>query len=307
MAFALIIIIGILFIKYKPVYAVTINGEKIGYIKSKENFEQEINKMLNESEQENVAFVTLENMPEYEFKFVKDIENTDEDKILLSLEEASKTTYTMYAIVLNGEEKTYVNSLEEAEEVVNKVKEEYSNELELDLGIRQIYTEDTKEISSTEIALETVKAEEIKKIEEKKAEEAIKNGNVVNGITLAVKPVSGSITSRYGVASRIRSSAHTGLDIATSSGTPILACASGTVTFSGYKGSYGNLIKISHGNGVETWYAHCSKLLVSTGATIEAGQKIALVGSTGNSTGAHLHLEVRINGNAVNPQNYLYK
>ena len=164
MAFALIIIIGILFIKYKPVYAVTINGEKIGYIKSKENFEQEINKMLNESEQENVAFVTLENMPEYEFKFVKDIENTDEDKILLSLEEASKTTYTMYAIVLNGEEKTYVNSLEEAEEVVNKVKEEYSNELELDLGIRQIYTEDTKEISSTEIALETVKAEEIKKI-----------------------------------------------------------------------------------------------------------------------------------------------
>ena len=82
--------------------------------------------------------------------------------------------------------------------------------------------------------------------------------------------------------------------------------ASGTVTYAGYKGSYGNLVIISHGNGVQSYYAHCNKLLVSVGQTVSAGQVIAQVGSTGNSTGPHLHLEIRINGKAVNPQNYLY-
>ena len=125
------------------------------------------------------------------------------------------------------------------------------------------------------------------------------------GITL-IKPVSGTITSRFGVGSRIRRASHTGLDIATSTGTPIVAAASGTVTFSGYKGSYGNMLVISHGNGVQTYYGHCSKLYVSAGAQVSQGQTIGAVGSTGNSTGPHLHLEVRVNGVAYNPQNYVY-
>ena len=119
-------------------------------------------------------------------------------------------------------------------------------------------------------------------------------------------PVSGTISSRYGVSSRIRVSTHTGLDIACPTGTPIKVTAEGTVTFAEYNGSYGNLIKVDHGNGVETWYAHCSKLIAKVGQTVKAGDIIALVGSTGNSTGSHLHLEVRINGTHVNPQNYIY-
>ena len=71
-------------------------------------------------------------------------------------------------------------------------------------------------------------------------------------------------------------------------------------------GTYGNLVIISHGNGIETYYAHCSKLLVSVGQNVSSGEQIALVGSTGNSTGSHLHVEVRVNGKPVNPQNYLY-
>ena len=125
------------------------------------------------------------------------------------------------------------------------------------------------------------------------------------GIAL-IRPVSGTITSRFGVGSRIRRSSHTGLDIATSTGTPIAAAASGTVTFSGYKGSYGNMLVISHGNGVQTYYGHCSKLYVSAGTQVSQGQIIGAVGSTGNSTGPHLHLEVRVNGVAYNPQNYVY-
>ena len=114
------------------------------------------------------------------------------------------------------------------------------------------------------------------------------------------------LTSRFGERSSIRSSVHSGLDIAAPTGTPVKAAASGTVTFSGYKGSYGWLMVISHGNGVDTYYGHCSKLYLSAGAKVQQGQTIAAVGSTGNSTGSHLHLEVRVNGIAYNPQNFVY-
>ena len=122
------------------------------------------------------------------------------------------------------------------------------------------------------------------------------------GIALS-RPISGTITSRFG---RRSSGIHKGLDIATSSGTPIGAAAGGTVTFSGWSGGYGNFIIIDHGNGIQTAYAHCSALYVSAGQYVNQGQSIAAVGSTGNSTGPHLHLEIRINGVCQNPQNYLY-
>ena len=87
----------------------------------------------------------------------------------------------------------------------------------------------------------------------------------------------------------------------------IVAAASGTVTYVNYSNvSYGNCVKISHGNGVETLYAHCNSIYVSVGQTVSQGQAIATVGSTGNSTGSHLHLEIRVNGTTLNPQNYLY-
>ena len=125
------------------------------------------------------------------------------------------------------------------------------------------------------------------------------------GITL-IRPISGVIMSRYGSRESIRSSAHRGLDIAAPTGTPIKAAAAGTVTVAGYNGSYGYMIKISHGNGVETLYAHCSQLIATQGQSVAQGQVIGKVGSTGNSTGPHLHLEVRKNGTILNPQNYVY-
>ena len=104
----------------------------------------------------------------------------------------------------------------------------------------------------------------------------------------------------------LRSSTHTGLDIAASTGTPIKVIADGTVTSAQYTGSYGYLVKVEHGNGVESWYAHTSKMYVKAGDEVKAGDVIAAVGSTGNSTGPHLHLEIRINGQHVNPQKYIY-
>ncbi len=119
-------------------------------------------------------------------------------------------------------------------------------------------------------------------------------------------PLSGRVTSNFGYRTIFGSrSFHSGLDIAAPYGTPIVASDGGTVTFSGYKGSYGNLIIISHGNGVETYYAHCSSLSVSSGTKVYKGQTIAKVGRTGRATGNHCHFSIVINGNFVNPRSYL--
>ena len=99
---------------------------------------------------------------------------------------------------------------------------------------------------------------------------------------------------------------HTGMDLAVPTGTPIRAALPGTVTVSTYnRGGYGYYIMIDHGNGLSTLYGHCSQLLASVGRTVEAGDVIALSGSTGRSTGPHLHFEVRVNGERTNPRSYL--
>lgn len=121
-------------------------------------------------------------------------------------------------------------------------------------------------------------------------------------------PASSRITSQYGyrILFGVRDF-HTGIDIGASKGTNIVAAESGTVILAsyGWNGGYGNYIIINHGNGLTTRYAHASALYVSVGQSVSRGQSIAAVGSTGNSTGPHLHFEVRQNGSHKNPLNYL--
>ncbi len=121
-------------------------------------------------------------------------------------------------------------------------------------------------------------------------------------------PVTGRITSRFGSRSSpggIGSTNHKGIDIAAPRGTPVYAADGGTVTYAGWMSGYGYLVRINHGNGYETYYGHNSSLTVSVGQHVYKGQQIARVGSTGNSTGNHCHFEVRYNGVAKNPLNYL--
>jgi murein DD-endopeptidase MepM/ murein hydrolase activator NlpD len=98
---------------------------------------------------------------------------------------------------------------------------------------------------------------------------------------------------------------HEGIDIGCAYGAPNRAAAAGTVIYSGWLGGYGNLVVVDHGNGVSTAYAHASALLVSVGQQVSQGETVSLVGSTGNSSGPHLHFEVRVNGQAVDPLLYL--
>ena len=98
---------------------------------------------------------------------------------------------------------------------------------------------------------------------------------------------------------------HTGIDIGAYSGSSIVAANSGTVILSGWNGGYGKCVVVDHGGGITTLYAHCSSLLVGYGQKVSRGDTIARVGSTGNSTGPHLHFEVRLNGVYKNPMNYV--
>ncbi len=98
---------------------------------------------------------------------------------------------------------------------------------------------------------------------------------------------------------------HSGLDFRGPIGTPILAAAPGRVSFVGAKSGYGNVVEVDHGQGIMTRYAHLSGFTSKVGAQVAAGQQIAKMGSTGRSTGSHLHFEVRLNGVAVNPRRFL--
>ena len=98
---------------------------------------------------------------------------------------------------------------------------------------------------------------------------------------------------------------HSGIDMAAPYGSAILAAADGTVVSAGYSSSMGNYVMINHGGGLYTIYMHASALYVSSGQSVSAGEQIAAVGSTGNSTGPHLHFSVRLSGSYVSPWNYL--
>lgn len=315
--FAAFLIVGAIAFLYKPTYSVFINGEQIGYTENKTNLQHKINDYIKNGDKENsnVAFVQVANLPEYKLCLLKKNIVANDDEIYDKIKEQGVTYYRYYAILDNEEEKVYVSQFDEAEEVVNGLKEKDSSNIE-NISIVEKYETQVQDFVSSEEAISKLYVEKPKQVTVASVSKTSSTGSVNTKLTTSsaktslgislIRPVSGTITSRFGASSSMRKSSHTGLDIATSTGTPIVAAAAGTVTFSGYKGSYGNMIVISHGNGVQTYYGHCSKLYVSSGTTVSQGQTIAAVGSTGNSTGPHLHLEVRINGVAHNPQNYVY-
>ena len=297
-------IIGFLiYVVYKPMYSVSFDGDEIGYTENKSELQERINEYIKEGDSKTVAFVEVESMPEYKMCLLKKGLVANDDEIFDAVISSGVPYYKYYAILENSEEKYYVSNYEECEQILKELKEKNSQNKDSVTYILKYETE-LKEFTDTATAVAGLykKAPTVKKNQKIATMKNVDYSKTSIGINL-VNPVVGTITSRFG---RRSGGIHTGLDIANSSGTPIKACASGTVIYSGYKGSYGRMIVIDHGNGVQTYYAHCSKLYVSTGTYVNQGQTIASVGSTGNSTGPHLHLEIRVHGVAKNPQNYVY-
>lgn len=313
---ATLLIVGAVVLFYKPIYSVILDGEIIGYCAKKNELQKRINDYIEngDRESENLAFVSIDEMPTYKMCLLKRGITTNDEEIYQTITDMGVAYYRYYAILEDDEEKAYVSDFKTAEEIVKGLKKKDSNNID-DITIEEKYETELVGFTTSEKAIAKLYEKKIVKPKVTATRYAstgsantsrnMSQGKTSIGISL-IKPVTGTISSRFGNVSRLRSGAHTGLDIASSSGTGIKVAASGTVTFAGWKGSYGYLVVVSHGNGVQTYYGHCSKLYVSAGQKVKQGQKIAAVGSTGNSTGSHLHFEVRVNGVAYNPQNYVY-
>jgi murein DD-endopeptidase MepM/ murein hydrolase activator NlpD len=164
------------------------------------------------------------------------------------------------------------------------------------LVVKEVVIENNKIMSSKFISEKAITAAQEKVIVKGKKTAA------ATSKTLLASPSRGTISSNFGMR---WGKMHEGMDIAAPVGQPILAALDGTVTFAGWQNGYGNFIKLKHSGGVETAYGHCSKIEVKVGESVEKGEKIGEVGSTGNSTGPHLHFEVLVNGQQKNPAGYL--
>lgn len=331
----------LLFIKYRPAYSVEINGENLGYVSSKNDFQKEIDENILKTDEEGIAFIALDNV-NYNFEFASR-NMVDNSTTLANVSSKSTKIYRIYEVSSdNSEDTVYTKSEDEANNFVNNLKTKY-DKVDANLKITVLYIEDEvsdETIQTAKANLENTfetKQNEIVETEKKKAAAAVAARKAsarkasstkttsssatsssagtasanLNGVSFTALPITSyTMSTRYGTVNRAHGTPHSGLDLAAPTGTAIYAAASGTVisasTSSGGYSGYGKLIKIDHGNGVQTWYAHCSSILVSSGQTVSAGQQIGRVGSTGYATGPHLHFEVRINGKTYNPQNWLY-
>ena len=314
------IVLTIVCIKYKPAYSVTLAGEYLGTVENNEIVDNKLNRYLKDTSG-NVAYREIHAYPEYECKLVSRSQEISDAEVFAKIESTIDTTYRYYAILVDGETKGILNSEEEANQIITEVKKDLDENVKFDIGLTEVYQKEVNTVDSKKVSenLNTIKLAKVDAYEKEKAAKArkialakAKTTIPTSGVSGAIQgmglvtPVNGTLTSRFGSRSSVRSSSHTGIDLSTSRGTGIRAVAAGTVTYAAYRGSYGNLVIIDHGNGVESYYAHCNALYVSVGQRVDSNTTIAAVGSTRNSTGPHLHLELRVNGVPVNPQNYLY-
>ena len=312
-----VMIVSLVAFAYKPIYSVTFNGELIGYCEDKVEMQKKINSFIENGESADVAFVQIDELPEYELCLLKKGIVTNDDEILNKIKSTGTEYYHYYAINLKDEEKYYVSNFSDSEEVIKKLKDKKSTNID-DIRVVEKYEKELKEFSSIDtIVNKLYVAPVVEKKQTKQTTYAYRSTGTMSvskganntrkkvniGINL-IKPLNGTISSGFGGR---WGTVHKGLDIAAPARTPIKAAAGGTVKFSGWNsGGYGNLVIISHGNGVETYYAHCSSVNVTAGQKVSQGQVISKVGNTGNSYGNHCHFEVRVNGVAQNPRNYTY-
>lgn len=316
-AFACVMVMSLMFIKYKFVYAVNVNDEDVGYVSSKIALEKKLNNYIKTGEGENVGYVVSNSNVDYKLLLVdKNIQTSDEE-VFAVLKDNCDVYYKVYAVLVDGEEHGLVDSLEDAQKIVDEVNEKQSDykkqsDLEIEekflleyellddveVAVNDIYmpiktaNDAIREIRTTSAAAKTVSDETLLALKQN-----------LKTLDFAVPLENPVITSRFGWRS---SGYHYGLDLAAPLGSNIYAAESGVVTFADWSGNYGYLIKVQHTGGYETYYAHCSKLLVNVGDEVQKDDLIGLVGSTGRSTGPHVHMEIRLDGTPLNPEVFIY-
>ena len=273
---------------------VMVDGECVALVDSEKTAEKVMNQIKSEYKNEKTVDVWIR-----EKTSVEDLglENGDEKPEILSGDEAKEQLLNEETVTVETKEVVVEGVTVEYETITNESEDLTPGETQIiqqgsdgfALETNEIIKENGETIS-TEITERRILKEAVPEI--------IMEGSYALASPLDYTRLTSGFGQRWG-------RQHMGVDFGMTEGSSIYAAKSGTVTCAASCGTYGNLVKIDHGGGMETYYAHCSQLFVKEGQQVETGDLIAAVGSTGNSTGPHLHFEVRINGEAKDPLAWL--
>lgn len=300
---------------YKPTVKAYIDGKFVGYFSSEQQFDEVYNDLVTEKQNiDSNVKVYLESEPTFETSYTRD-SLIAKQNVYTNLRAEIKTEYTVYEVAVDGENKMKFDNKDEANKYAENLKSEVSK---LNVEVKEEKVEDKGEITTVERADSILKdiVDRNKPVETPKATvsnttNTTSNYNVTTAATIGATSVPATGGGVWPTVNRrvnchyMGYSGHTGIDLGGAVGTAIYAYKSGTVTFAGWGSGYGLHIKIDHGNGMTTYYAHCSELFASVGQQVSEGQMIAKIGMTGYTTGPHLHFEVRLNGVPVNPYPYI--
>lgn len=300
---------------YKPTVKAYIDGKFVGYFSSEQQFDEVYNDLVTEKQNiDSNVKVYLESEPTFETSYTRD-SLIAKQNVYTNLRAEIKTEYTVYEVAVDGENKMKFDNKDDAEKYAENLKSEVSK---LNVEVKEEKVEDKGEITTIERADSILKdiVDRNKPVETPKATvsnttNTTSNYKVTTAATIGATSVPATGGGVWPTVNRrvnchyMGYSGHTGIDLGGAVGTAIYAYKSGTVTFAGWGSGYGLHIKIDHGDGMTTYYAHCSELFASVGQQVTEGQMIAKIGMTGYTTGPHLHFEVRLNGVPVNPYPYI--
>lgn len=300
---------------YKPTVKAYIDGKFVGYFSSEQQFDEVYNDLVTEKQNiDSNVKVYLESEPTFETSYTRD-SLIAKQNVYTNLRAEIKTEYTVYEVAVDGENKMKFDNKDDAEKYAENLKSEVSK---LNVEVKEEKVEDKGEITTIERAdsilkdiVDRNKPVETPKATVSKTTNTTSSSNVTTAATIGATSVPATGGGVWPTVNRrvnchyMGYSGHTGIDLGGAVGTAIYAYKSGTVTFAGWGSGYGLHIKIDHGNGMTTYYAHCSELFASVGQQVTEGQMIAKIGMTGYTTGPHLHFEVRLNGVPVNPYPYI--
>ena len=295
----------------------------MGLVSDKDKFEKDIKDTL-EDVHEPVVSATLAEKPRYSLRLVdKEDIDVDDDYVFAKIEEKIEKRYRYYNLKEDDKLLAKVSTKEEKDKLIEELKKDKNVK---DIKVEEEETKENYIISYEEakqLAFSTAEnIENDKKEKDAKTKIEKRNTNIIKNIrkggTVSTSSSSnasamlGSLSFRRPLnSSRISAGylgypGHRGIDFPSPQGTPVMAAEAGTVTTVLYSNkSYGNRAIIDHGNGISTLYGHNSTISVSLGQRVSKGQTIAGVGSTGRSTGNHVHCEIRINGKPINPTSYV--
>lgn len=309
-------VVVIQFVYYSNPYAyeVYVNGKHLAYIRDKKEFYDVKTDIEKELEKRVGKFFLSDNVKFKNLFWINP--NKLSDSAVLKKNIISNSTTKVPAVLMksDGKEVAFLANEDEMKKVLDNIKNTYIQKdsdgifklknhityIKQDVSLNKLKSVDevVKVISTNNKGslISFSKENKINKVEN------ISLSRSASILSVMYTPSRGSITSVFGVR---WGKMHNGVDIGSPMGDPIYAAMNGKIHYAGWEEGYGNVIKIDHGSGIETIYGHCSKIDVSKGKIVKRGEKIGEVGSTGKSTGPHVHFEVRVDGVPQNPLKYL--